>query len=210
MRAHYLIVPALQAAQSSWAWAPLVAAGIAGVFALVGILATLVTTRRDRRRELYADAFRTALALVEMVYRVQRADAYNARAVADHYHQIHEDINFHQGWIESESEEMGRAYRRLLLSIRAETRASMREGWGDLRQLLAQQTGKRLGKSGGHPNVTAAKRQFLEDVSDYLSWTRRKRVQDRYSERGWRRIREDLPDERGGTFYDPPHDGLSE
>jgi hypothetical protein len=149
-----------EAAQSTWTWAPLLAAGVAGVFALIGVVASLAANRRDRRRELYAEAFRVALALVEMVYRLRSADPDNARALADHYHQLHEDINFHQEWIESESEEMGRAYRRLLLRIRAETRDPMRDGWSALRQRLAEKSPVPLGDiSGGHPDVTAAKRQ---------------------------------------------------
>jgi hypothetical protein len=149
-----------EAAQSTWTWAPLLAAGVAGVFALIGVVASLAANRRDRRRELYAEAFRAALALVEMVYRLRSADPDNARALADHYHQLHEDINFHQEWIESESEEMGRAYRRLLLRIRAETRDPMRDGWSALRQRLAEKSPVPLGDiSGGHPDVTAAKRQ---------------------------------------------------
>jgi hypothetical protein len=63
-------------------------------FLLLGILSNLAANRRDRRRELFADAYRAALALVEMVYRVRSADSDNARALADHYHQIHEEINF--------------------------------------------------------------------------------------------------------------------
>lgn len=191
--------------QWTWTWTPLLAAGVAGVFALVGIVTNLAATRRDRRRELYAQAYRTALALVEMVYRLRTADPDNARSLADHYHQIHEDINFHQGWIESESEEMGRAYRRLLLRIRAETEDLMRDGWSALRQRLAQSSPLPLGiVSGGHPNVTAAKRQFLADMSAYLRWTGQSELRDRYSDREWRRMRGDLPAESGGTFYDPP------
>jgi hypothetical protein len=109
---------------SSWAWAPLVAAAISGAFALVGIAANLATARRDRRAELYAQAFRTALALVEMVYRARRASE-NMRGVMDRYHQIHEDINFHQGWIEAQSRAMGRAYRRLILRVREATKDSI-------------------------------------------------------------------------------------
>jgi hypothetical protein len=199
------ILLAADATQVTWTWIPLVAAAVAGVFALAGIFTNLAASRRDRRRELYADAYKTALAMVEMVYRLRGAGPDNLRDLADHFHQIHEEINFHQGWIETESPEMGRAYRRLILSIRAETREPINEGWKALRELPTDKSIARLGVvSGDHPDVTAAKRQFLADVSAHLSWTRRDELRDRYSDYEWRRIRAGLRDGGGGTFYDPP------
>jgi hypothetical protein len=101
---------------------------------------------------------------------------------------------------------MGRAYRRLILSIRAETRHPLNEGWDALRELSADTAVARLGHlSHQHPEVTATKRQFLADVSDHLSWIRRDAIRERYSDYEWRRIRATLPfNGDAGTFYDPP------
>lgn len=192
-------------AQSTWTWAPLVAAVVAGVFALVGILANQAASRRDRRREMYADAYRTALAMVEMVYRLRGVGADNVRDLADQFHQIHEDLNFHQGWIETQSEAMGRAYRRLVLSIRSETREPINEGWHAARSLTEDTSGARLGLvEANHPDVKDAKRQFLSDVADHLSWTRHNLVRERYADRQWELIKANLPDGGGGTYYEPP------
>jgi hypothetical protein len=113
-------IVAAEGTASSWTWAPLIAAAVTGTLALLGIRTNLAATRRDRRAVLYAEAFKAALAMVEMVYRARRAGD-DMRGVLDRYHQLHEDINFHQGWIETESRHMGRAYRRLVLRIREKT-----------------------------------------------------------------------------------------
>ena len=194
------VMVAAQAAPLTWTWVPILAAGVAGVFALIGIFASLLASRKDRRRELYAEAYRTALAMVEMVYRVRRAGSDNSRDLADRFHQIHEDINFHQGWIETESEHMGRAYRRLILRIHAETKLAIKQGWMALRTSTPEAV---QALSGDHPDVTAAKTQFLADVSSHLSLLKRDDLRERYSDREWRRIRGELPNGDGGTFYDP-------
>jgi hypothetical protein len=75
---------AIRAASSSWAWAALVAAAVGGTIALIGIAANLAAARRDRRAGLYAEAYKAALAMVEMVYRARRASD-NARSVIDRY-----------------------------------------------------------------------------------------------------------------------------
>lgn len=196
----------LLAASDAWTWAPIGAAAVAGTLALVGIAANLAASRRDRRAELYAEAFKAALAMVEMVYRARRAGD-NLRGVVDRYHQIHEDINFHQGWIEVESQEMGRAYRRLILRVRAATREPINQALAAIRQgegASAETWDK--GVTGGHPDVMSAKADFLDDVADHLSWrrTRRRQLRERYTDLAWRRIRASLPQASGGTFYDPP------
>lgn len=194
------------AASTSWAWAPLVAAAITGTVALIGIALNLASARRDRQAELYAEAFKAALAMVEMVYRARRAGD-NLRDVLDRYHQIHEDINFHQGWIETQSRPMGRAYRRLILRVRAATHDQIDEAFAAIRRGGGATSATWLeGVKGGHPDVSAAKTDFIEDVSDYLSWNldRREKLRERYSDHEWRRIRAALPQASGGTFYDPP------
>jgi hypothetical protein len=128
------------------------------------------------------------------------------RALADHFHEIHEQINFHQAWIETESTYMGRAYRRLVLSVQAETADALEEAWDHLRVsvLEGRQGWPHTLIKGSHPNATAAKQQFLQDVADHLAWTGSDRLRERYDDREWRIIRATLPQATGGTFYDPP------
>jgi hypothetical protein len=70
-----------------------------------------------------------------------------------------------------------------------------------LRTRAARDSGS---SEGDHPDVADAKRQFIEDVADHLSWHRRDRVRERYDDHAWLRIQASLPDGGGGTFYDPP------
>lgn len=143
--------------------------------------------------------------MVEMVYRARRADD-SGRDVIDRYHEIHEDINFHQGWIETESQVMGRAYRRLILRIREATKRHIDDAFEAARRRSGGTAASwEEGVKGGHPDVASAKADFLCDVRDHVSWNpgRRAGLRLRYRKIAWRRFRAELPQASGGTFYDP-------
>jgi hypothetical protein len=123
----------IQAAHSSSAipeWIP-ISALIAGVISLIGLALNRAWDRRDRRRNLYADAYQAALAWGEMFYRVRRRDPERPYELAQQFHAIQEKIDFHQGWIASESKYLGRAYCRLVLQIKAFTVEHIRGAWAE-------------------------------------------------------------------------------
>ncbi|MEJ7783473.1 MAG: hypothetical protein WKF96_01635 [Solirubrobacteraceae bacterium] len=172
-------------------WIP-IAALVAGAFALITLAINRYIDRRDRRRSLYADAYKAALAWVEMLYRVRRRDPDNPYPVADQFHKLQEDIDFHQAWICTESQALGRAYERLVLTVKALTAEDIKRAWIDPpckpedSFSLAMET---------HPPVAEAKRQFMGDLQDHLSLNpeRRWALNERYDDHNWNQIKASLP-----------------
>jgi hypothetical protein len=74
---------------------------------------------RGRRRDLYSEAYRTALQWCEGVYRVRRrpADGSGDRELVVHFHEMQERIAYYEGWLAFEAPELGRAYSALLRDL---------------------------------------------------------------------------------------------
>jgi hypothetical protein len=162
------------------AWIP-VAALVAGVFALIGIALNRYSERQDRRRSLYADAYKAALAWVEMLYRVRRRDPNNPYALADQFHCLQESIDFHQAWIESESVHLGRAYRKLVASVKKLTVQEIKAAWKA--PPCSPDDGFSLAE-GVHPPIDASQDQFIVDLREHMSANpfSRRRMRQRYAD----------------------------
>lgn len=176
---------------SSDGWFP-IAASVTAAAALGGVAVNKLADRRDRRRTLYAEAYKAALAWVEALYRVRRRDPDRPYELAAQFHELQEAIDFHQGWIDAESVELGRAYRRLVMSIKALTFHEIKEAWKQPPCDPAQ--GFSL-EEHTHPKVADAKEQFVRDVRDHLSMNPNKRMdlKDRYEDANWQRMLNSLP-----------------
>jgi hypothetical protein len=168
-------------------WIP-VAALVAGAISLIGLVINRVWDRRDRRRGLYSNAYQAALAWGEMYYRVRRRDPGKAHELAQQFHTIQEKIDFHQGWIASESEYLGRAYCRLVLRTKALTVEHIRRAWTE--PPVSPDEGFSV-----VPVVAAeleqAKERFILDLRRHLSFNpfRRGALAWAYSDERWERIK---------------------
>lgn len=78
------------------------------------------TAARDRRRQTYGEAYKTAVEWREMVYRVRRT-ADSEKDLVEKFHSLQERIAFHEGWIGSQSKCMRLSYRQLVRAARSET-----------------------------------------------------------------------------------------
>jgi hypothetical protein len=129
-----------------------------------------VFAQRDRRRQMYGEAFRAALEWREMVYRIRRRDntGEHARELVDRFHDLQERLAFYEGWIGSESKFMRRSYQRLITAAKAATRYDLEQAWN---------TPGRIGNADPkdhHPAIPQACRDdFLKDVRGHLSVWRR-------------------------------------
>lgn len=150
--------------------ATIIAAGIALVSALlVAVLSAFIArvlVGRDRRRQMYGEAFRVALEWREMVYRVRREDnsTEHDRALVDRFHELQERHDYYEGWIGSESRYMRRSFKRLISAVKDETKDNLQEAW------------KTKGKLGNadpndhHPTIPrSATDGYLRDVRSHLS-----------------------------------------
>ncbi|MDX6584284.1 MAG: hypothetical protein QOI10_3468 [Solirubrobacterales bacterium] len=142
------------------------AAFVAGVIALAVAGWNQLEARRDRRRTLYSEAYRAALEWIELYYRVRRRDPENPHELVGLFHAAQESINYHEGWISTESPVLGRAYNAFVEKVKSAARPLIQEAWSE--PPCNPEDGLEL-PDHQHPNVDEAKRQFLTDVSDHLS-----------------------------------------
>jgi hypothetical protein len=150
----------------------LVAAGAAAsaavIVAVLSAFLARVFAGRDRRRQMYGEAFRAALEWQEMLYRVRRRDKSDEaeRVILDRFHDLQERLNYYEGWIGSESKYMRRSYRDLVEKQKLATRALIQEAW--------DKPGKKGNAADGdlHPDAGGSRTApdvFLRDVRNHLS-----------------------------------------
>jgi hypothetical protein len=92
-------------------WATVIAAVIAASIALSSVAVAATNGRRDRRRNLYGEAYRTTMSWVEMAYRAYHAPP-GDRGFLDSYHKLWEDLRYFEGWLIFESSELGYSFAR--------------------------------------------------------------------------------------------------
>lgn len=170
---------AINEAFAALLWAVVAAVALSTTLGVLTYYASASKATRDRRRQLYSEAFRAAMSWVEMVYRVRRRSETLQDELIGHLHQIQEDIAYYDGWLSAEAPELGRSYSLLVATIRTTVRPLLREAWAH----RAQPPWKGTPTGEVEPDVAAAKRQYLQDVRDHLSrwWWVRRRVKKRYA-----------------------------
>ncbi|WP_338773068.1 hypothetical protein V7968_16460 [Nocardia vulneris] len=148
----------------------LLVAGVAAVSAvIVAVLSasfSRASAQRDRRRQMYGEAFRAALEWREMLYRVRRRDntEEGERAVIDKFHDLQERLDYYEGWIGSESKYMRRSYQKLIREAKSVTRDYIRDAWDN--------PGRRGNANANdeHPMISInVQDRFLRDVRHHLS-----------------------------------------
>ncbi|MDV3267232.1 hypothetical protein [Mycobacterium avium] len=107
------------------------AAASAIVVALLSAFIARVFVGRDRRRGMYGQAFRAALEWQEMLHRVRRRNntEENDRVIVDKFHDLQERLDFHEGWIGSESKYMRRSYRKLVHASKSAMLSHIQAAW---------------------------------------------------------------------------------
>lgn len=110
----------------------------AGLAAAVTLLVAVFTasvargsTRRTRRLDMYAQAYRAALEWRELAYRVARrgGSEEEARALVERFHDLQERLTFHEGWIGSESRYLQKSYRKFVSQTRVAFEDPIRNAW---------------------------------------------------------------------------------
>ncbi len=162
-------------------WAALVAA----LTALLVAWSSRVTERQDSRRSLYSEAYKSALSWVEMLYRVRRRDPAKQHELVEQFHLLQERLDYHHGWIESESRSLGRSYRDLISTLKNATNDQIRQAW---REDPCDPAEGFDVQADGLPGVAAAKDWFIADVRDHLTvlrFWRRIALHRRYRDQVW-------------------------
>jgi hypothetical protein len=148
-----------------------IAAGAAIAGAMIAAIAAYLSTKRDRRRLLYGEAFKAALGWQEMLYRVRRRAKGGEAAIVDKSHDLQEELTYYEGWMGSESKYMARSYRRLVRAVKQGTESHITTAWSEsIRPVPGNATEEDV-----HPRFQTESDGFLRDVRAYLSpWQWRK------------------------------------
>lgn len=156
----------------------------AAVIALAGALLVAAwnqyEARRDRRRDLYSEAYKAVVSWGEMSYRVRRRDPDKPYELVEQFHRLQESIDYHEGWIGIESPVLARAYAEFVRAVKSVCGPVIKSAWAD------EPCDPRAGfapPDGSEPvDIADSKSQFLADVNDHLSLKphRRRALRKRY------------------------------
>jgi hypothetical protein len=146
----------------------LIAGGFAVLGTLLKALGWLVSAPRDRRRDLHGRAYQDAMAWLEMLYRIRRRpeDGSGDRELIVRFHELQEHIDYHRGWLGSESRFLARSYCRLVDAIKRASEPLIQEAWTE----EPRTSGAPAPDGERHPDIDADSLDFLTDVRLHLSY----------------------------------------
>ena len=150
--------------------------------AIIGGLWAYLAAKRERRRVLYSEAVKSAVGWKEMLYRVRRREQGQERELINKFHDLQDELAYHQSWVGSESEHMQRSYDRLVAGVKGRTEPLITAAWAE--PVRPVPGNARPGDE--HPEVSDLTNTFLVDVRDHLSpWPwRRLKVRERNPKEG--------------------------
>lgn len=159
-------------------WPALVAAAVAVCVALWNHM----QGRRDRRRDLYSEAYKAVVTWAELFYRVRRRDPARPYEIVALFHDTQEAIDYHDGWLSIESPPLARSYRKFVREVKTKTAPAIQTAWREAP--CDPKNGFSPPSDEEPPNISAEKAAFLADVNDHLSLhpCRRRALRKRYPE----------------------------
>ena len=147
------------------------AAIVAGLVALVTLFlragGLLLTGQSARQRDLFSEAYESAMAWNEMLYRLRRRARTDEadRELVDRFHELQEKIDYYEGWTASEGRFIGKSYCRLVREIKRETQRLIQEAW----ETPGRLPGEPAPPDEVRPDLNEARGRFLRDVRNQLS-----------------------------------------
>jgi hypothetical protein len=146
----------------------LIAGGFAVLLAVLKAIGWLVSAPRDRRRDLYGRAYQDAMAWLEMLYRIRRRpqDGSGDRELIGRFHELQERIDYHRGWLGSESRFLAHSYCRLVEAIKHQCEPLIVQAWAS----APRAPGTPAPEGEQHASVEAESLRFLSDVRMQLSY----------------------------------------
>lgn len=153
--------------------------------AVAGTILSNFQATRLKRKELIAEATKSALRRAEMYYRVVRRtnDVGDETSIRDTFHSVQEDNDYYASLLSIESVWLGELYERFIQAIKSETMARIQDAW-DAKPLGPGAQVQDLPK----PDVSTYVKQFTKDSKRFFNpimrpWMRfrhivRKRIKD--------------------------------
>jgi hypothetical protein len=162
---------------------PVVGAGITATLGLGGtVYLNAVGRKREndaRQRDLYSNAYRSALEWCEAVYRVRRRkpDGSQDYELVERFHDLQERIAYYEGMLSIESAQLGRAYRIFRDAVKAECLPLITEAWS----CPGRQPSEPTPDDEKHPDLVLARERFCAEVREHTApWWNPPETPDRY------------------------------
>lgn len=128
-----LLAAAAADADRWWLAPAVIAAVIAGIVAVLGVIVNGRRARLDRQRALFAEAFGDVAAYCEYPYIVRRRrddlGGEDASRISGELSDVQRRLNHNRAVLQVEAPRVGRAYARLVEETRKVAGASIHEGW---------------------------------------------------------------------------------
>jgi hypothetical protein len=146
----------------------LLAAVLSG--SLIGGVISYYKTSRMRRKQVVAEAFETALARVELLYKVRRRTKdknllpQDELAIRNEIHLVQQKTDYYIGILNAESAWYGERYERLVRLVKIATEDLLRAAWKE----EPQGVGVEL-KDAKHPQLVTARKNFIRDTRRYFN-----------------------------------------
>lgn len=119
---------------SAWMTAPVAAAVITGLVAILALAVNQYQVRRDGRSKDFAEALAAVERYAELPYRVLRRQESTPEVrgrIAEFIHDVQQDLLFHKSWMHIQAPRVADAYDSLLRTTREEAGAAMTEAWSE-------------------------------------------------------------------------------
>ena len=113
-------------------WVSIFAAILAALVATVTLAVNLAATRRDRRRNLYSEAYRATMSWIELAYRAYHAPPDDGGKFLDAYHTLWEDVRYYQGRLLMESTELGYSFALFKEAVQVVCETAIESSWSGL------------------------------------------------------------------------------
>jgi hypothetical protein len=99
--------------------ATVISALLAAFIGVVSLAVNAARATRDRRRDLYSQAYKVSMSWIEMAYRAHHCRMGDDKAFLDSYHKLWEEGRYFEGWMWTESEELGYSYQAFTEAVRS-------------------------------------------------------------------------------------------
>lgn len=137
---------------------------------LIGGGISYYQTNRLRRKQIVAEAFETALARVEVLYKIRRRTtdkrllSEDELDIRNEMHEVQKKTDYYIGILNAESAWLGASYERLVDDIKTATDGLFREAWKG----KPKGAGAEL-MSAKHPQLKDARKRFTKDTRRYFN-----------------------------------------
>ena len=122
----------MTSASSAWISAPVIAAVITGLVALMVLAVNQYQARQDARRKDFAEALAAVERYAELPYRVVRRQDSTPEVrgrIAEFIHEVQQDLLFHRSWMRIQAPRVADVYDSLLQTTREEAGSAMTDAW---------------------------------------------------------------------------------